>query len=82
MCGLGVVVSEQASANLDRSKPWITVIPTDKLDDIAYVEAAIIANRSVSVTMRNEIREYAIQNFSLESNIVKLYTHIAQLDNK
>ena len=82
MSGLGVVVSEAASAHLDRTKPWITVIPNDKLDDVPYVESEIIKNRRISITMRKDIREYAIQNFSIETNIVKLYTYMAQLGNK
>jgi len=82
MCGLGVVVSEAASAHLDRTKPWISVIPNDKLDDMEYIESEIIKNRKISVTMRKEIREYAIQNFSIDKNVVKLYTYIAQLGNK
>ena len=57
--GLGVVVSEWASANLDIRKSFITVIPEDKISDIRYVEDAIISNRSYSIANRAEIREYA-----------------------
>lgn len=60
LAGLGVVASEGASANLDRSKPWITIIPTDKLEDVAYVEEAIARNRAVSIANREEIRKHAL----------------------
>ena len=42
LSGLGVVLSEACCANLDLSKPWITVIPNDKLDDLEYIEQSII----------------------------------------
>lgn len=73
ICGLGVVVSRVASANLDTSKPWITVIPDDKLDDIAYVTTAIEENRRVAVASRAEIREYALANVSWTVRTAHLY---------
>ncbi len=57
--GLGVVVSEFAQANLDTDKEFITVIPESKIDDVEYVEYAIIKNREYSVAHRDEILEYA-----------------------
>jgi glycosyltransferase involved in cell wall biosynthesis len=59
--GLGVVVSQWATANLDLSKKFITVIPEDKVDDLEYVERAIIENREYSVKNRDEILEYSKQ---------------------
>ena len=59
--GLGVVVSEFATANLELSKEFITVIPEKKISDIAFVEEQIIKNREYSVQHREEIREYAKQ---------------------
>jgi glycosyltransferase involved in cell wall biosynthesis len=64
MAGLGVVVSECACANLDLTKPYITVIPNDKLDDLPYVEEEINKNREISLRYREEIRNYALENFS------------------
>ena len=64
IAGLGVVVSECASANLDTSLPFITVIPNDKLDDINFVFRKIVQNRLTSIKMREEIREYALSKFS------------------
>lgn len=59
--GLGVVVSEWASANLDISKEFITVIPESKISDIDFVESEIIRNREYSISHRKEILDYAHQ---------------------
>lgn len=64
IAGLGLVVSEAAAANLDRSQPFIRVIPMDRLDDLKYIREAIIENQFVSRNMRERIREYALQHFS------------------
>lgn len=63
MCGLGVVVSEYAAANLDTSLPFITVIPTEKLDDLEYVIEKTLENQKISVQMRKEIRDYGLKAF-------------------
>jgi glycosyltransferase involved in cell wall biosynthesis len=64
ICGLGLVVSEYAAANLDLTQPFIDVIPTAKLNDIAYVTTVIEENRKKSVAMRPAIRAYGLANFS------------------
>lgn len=64
IAGLGVVVSEAASANLDRSQPFIDVIPDDRLNDLDYVSHTISENQRKSVSMRDAIRAYGIANFS------------------
>ena len=69
--GLGVVVSEFATANLDLDKEFITVIPESQIDDPQFVEYAIKKNREYSVAHRDEILKYAKQ-FSWE-NIIKTY---------
>ena len=69
--GLGVVVSEFATANLDTDKEFITVIPESKIDDPQFVEYAIKKNREYSVAHRDEILKYAKQ-FSWE-NVIKTY---------
>jgi glycosyltransferase involved in cell wall biosynthesis len=63
MAGLGVVVSECASANLDRSREFITVVPDNKRDDLEYVRLAIQDNREKSIKLRDEIRHYALEKF-------------------
>lgn len=63
IAGLGVVVSECSSANLDLSKQFITVIPNDKLNDLEYISKEIEKNREYSILNREEIRNYA-ENFA------------------
>ena len=57
--GLGVVVCEWGKANLDTSKEFITVIPEAKINDLKYVEDAIIKNREYSIAHRKGILEYS-----------------------
>lgn len=59
--GLGVVVSEWATANLDLDKKFISVIPENKINDIKFVEETIIENREYSINNRDEILHYAKQ---------------------
>ena len=61
--GLGLVLSEQSTANLDLSQPFITVIPDDKSFDVEYIREKIKQNRSISLSMRKQIREYCFNNF-------------------
>lgn len=70
--GLGLVISEYATANLDLSLPFIDVIPESKMSDIDYISDVIKSNREKSITMRDDIRKYVIDNFSWE-RIVKDY---------
>jgi glycosyltransferase involved in cell wall biosynthesis len=72
IAGLGVVVSKYAAHDLDQSLPFVTVIPDDKWNDIEYVERELIKNREISVTMRKDIRQYGVDNFSWQK-LVKTY---------
>lgn len=72
IAGLGLVISEYSTANLDRSLPFISVIPESKIVDLTFIKAVIESNRNTSNTMREQIREYGISNFSWE-NVVKKY---------
>lgn len=69
--GLGVVVSQFGTANLDISKDFIDVIPEEKINDVRYIESVIIKNREYSISHREEIIEYSKQ-FSWE-NILQNY---------
>ena len=73
MSGLGLVVSEHATANLDLSLPFIDVINEDQIADTDYVKKVIENNRKVSVEDRESIRKYAKDNFDW-SVLVKKYT--------
>ena len=70
--GLGVVISECSSANLDLSRDFISVIPNDKLNDLNYVSQIISENRKISILKREEIREYALNIFGY-NNIIDKY---------
>lgn len=75
--GLGLVISEQSTANLDLSQPFITVIPDEKLEDTSYLKEKLQENRKVSLGMRQEIRKYCSDNFDW-SSILKTYKQIIE----
>lgn len=75
MAGLGLVISEESVANLDLSKPFIDVVSKSNLADISYIESVIKANIEKSSVLRNEIRQYAVCNFSWK-NIIQRYLGI------
>ena len=80
--GLGLVISEVSKAGLDTTKPFIDVIPENKIRDISYVESVIVENRKKSNLMRDEIRNYGLEKFNW-STIVKNYVdNIEKLLNK
>ena len=78
--GLGLVLSEQSTANLDLSQPFITVIPDDKIEDKEYLFEALLENRRVSLSMRKEIREYCRTNFDWDHIIPEYIRIIDNLD--
>jgi hypothetical protein len=57
--GLGVVVSEWATANLDIDREFISAIPENKIEDSSFVEEVIVKNREYSIQHRQEILDYA-----------------------
>lgn len=77
MCGLGLVLSEFSTANLDLNLPFIDVIPNEKLNDLDYISNVIKENQKKSILMRNDIRKYGIENFSWES-VIKKYEEIIE----
>jgi len=70
--GLGVVVCEWGKANLDIDKEFITVIPESNINDIDFIENAIVKNREYSISHREEILQYAKQ-FDWMNIIEKYY---------
>jgi len=69
--GLGIVISEFATANLDLGKEFIDVIPENKINDIEYIKSIIFKNREYSISHREEILEYS-KNFEW-SNVIENY---------
>lgn len=72
-CGLGVVCSESPARGLDTTRPWITVIPDNKIHDLAYVESEIERNRVIALQYRSEIRAYGVHHFSIGAQVDALY---------
>lgn len=77
ICGLGLVVSEYATAHLDLTQPFIDVIPKEKLNDLNYVEQIIVANQKKSVYLREEIREYGMREFGWKRVVDSYVTMLA-----
>jgi glycosyltransferase involved in cell wall biosynthesis len=78
--GIGLVLSEQSTANLDISQPFITVIPDNKINDIAYLKEKIEENRKISLNMRKKIRQYCFDNFDWSVIIDKYLLTIEKLN--
>ena len=72
--GLGLVLSEQASANLNTELPFIDVVSEETINDSKKLTEIIKKNRKVSNKMRSEIRQYALDNFTWENVVEKYYT--------
>ena len=70
--GLGLVLSERATANLDLSLPFIDVIREKDVMNIPLVSAVIKKNRENSLKHREEIKEYA-STFSWDNVVKDLY---------
>jgi len=77
ICGLGVVVSEQVSTELDTDLEFIDVIPEDRIQDAAYIKMVLEKNRKYSEDNRVAIRDYGIRSFDLES--ILEYEYIPKL---
>jgi glycosyltransferase involved in cell wall biosynthesis len=75
ICGLGLVISEFATANLDLSLPFIDVIPESMAFNIDYIKNIIAENRKKSIQYRKEIRNYGLANHSWEI-IVNKYSNL------
>ena len=80
IAGLGVVVSKYAAHDLDKSLPFVTVIPDDKWNDIEYVSEELKRNREISVTMRKDIRQYGVDNFSWQVLVKKYVENIEGME--
>jgi hypothetical protein len=79
ICGIGVVLSECSSANLSK-KDFITIIPNHEVNNLEFVEQEIIRNREISLSKRQEIRDYGLSLFSW-SVILDRYMNIIMQKN-
>lgn len=73
ICGLGLVVTEPVAYELDLSKPYISIIPEDKINDKQYIEDTINQNKNISKNMRDEIRNYGISKFDIKNILLNEY---------
>lgn len=80
IAGLGLVISEFATANLDLSKPFIDVIPESKINDLDFIQTVIDNNRIKSRLHRKDIREYALNNFTWDILVDKYINIINKLE--
>jgi glycosyltransferase involved in cell wall biosynthesis len=71
-CGLGIVFSEYACSELNLDLPFIDLIPEAKIDDLDYINSVIKKNRERCIPIRNDIRKYALENFSWDG-LVDVY---------
>ena len=78
MAGLPIVINKYSANDLDLSLPFIDVIPDDKLNDISYINNIVDINRNKQ-SLHNEIREYAIANFSWNTLIKKYVDNIKNI---
>ena len=68
ICGLGVVVNESSAKNLER-KPFITIIPENKLNDLTFIQNQMDSNRKISIKLRPEIKRYGEEKYGFDSLI-------------
>jgi glycosyltransferase involved in cell wall biosynthesis len=79
VAGLGVVVSENAAANLDRDQPFVHVVPEQRIEDRAYLRDAILENQRVAATMRRRIREYGVAKFDWDGIVRQYLREVEQM---
>lgn len=77
MAGLPVVINKHSANDLDPNLPFVDIIPDDKLDDFEYIERILQESRNKG--NRDEIRKYAVDNFSWETLVKTYITNIGIL---
>ena len=78
MAGLGLVLSEAVASEIEM-KPWITVVPESEIWNKAYVETAILKNRTLTKGMKQEIRKDAIKQWDWPILVQKYVANLQQL---
>ena len=79
IAGLGLVISEEASANIDKSLPFINIISKENIYKKEYLDKKIRENINISKKYRKEIRKYGLSKFNIEK-IMKEYPPIQRDD--
>ena len=78
LSGIGLVVSKEASANLDTSLPFIDVVDraSTTADELRQV---IQKNREASIANREQIREYGLENFDISKCVTRYTQRIEEI---
>lgn len=79
--GLGLVISEYSTANLDTSLPFIDVIYEKDVQDIEKISSIIKSNREKSASMRKSIKEYS-QTFDWKRIVKDVYIRQVYVSQK
>lgn len=80
--GLGLVISSCATANLDTSLPFISIISEEDIKNEKIISQTIRKNREISISMRKEIKKYA-ETFDWKKIILEKYIpSIEALENE
>jgi hypothetical protein len=61
IAGLGIVTTEAAASELDRSCKFITILSERDIQNPKIISEALEANAQISLSMREEIRSYGMQ---------------------
>lgn len=69
IAGLGVVVNQSSSENLDASLEFVTVIEDVKIGCLESIKEKIDENKNKVIGHRKEIREYGIRNFDIKQEV-------------
>ena len=81
LAGCGLVVSKEASANLDESLPFVDVVDRTTIDSETLIKT-IEKNRINSIKHRKEIRKYGLETFDLKDCVSRYIEKIEELRNK
>lgn len=76
--GLGIVISQFATANLDLSRKFICVITEEQMKNRDFVDFKIAENRAISNNCREEILQYA-KNFHWKTLVPKYISVVENL---
>ena len=78
MAGLPIVTNRHSIEGLDISE-YINIIPDEKLDDLKYIEN-IISENLRKQHLKEEIRKYAVENFSWDVIVDMYLCHLKNIN--
>jgi len=78
MAGIPIVINKYSADDLDTTLPFIDVIPDEKLNDLEYIQM-IIEENIKKQNQQEDVRNYAITNFSWEILTKKYITNVMNI---